>query len=116
MTTDRTFIVTLRHQFPAWDEVTGIDFEVQAASKSEANAEAKRQAERDGFLMTGKGRATFTAVEIDSAPAAPAQPQPVDFTAVLQANPQIGALNSGLFYVYPVGGEYRESRNPLDLI
>jgi hypothetical protein len=32
------------------------------------------------------------------------------------ANAMIGELASGMFYVYPVGGQYRESANRYDLI
>lgn len=56
-----TYTVTLRYQFPAYDELNGIVFEVTAKSKAEANARARREAERDGFMMTGKGRITFKA-------------------------------------------------------
>lgn len=36
--------------------------------------------------------------------------------AILLANPQIGILNNGKFYVYPVGGEYIEADHPSKLI
>lgn len=36
--------------------------------------------------------------------------------AILLANPQIGILNNGKFYVYPVGGEYVEADHPSKLI
>lgn len=55
------YTVTLRYQFPAWDEKEGIPFEVNASSKAEAVAIARRQAERDGHLGGGKGRVTFKA-------------------------------------------------------
>lgn len=58
-----TYTVTLRWQHPAWDERSGIPFEVEAKSKRDAIAAARKQADRDGHLMTGKGRATFTADE-----------------------------------------------------
>lgn len=32
------------------------------------------------------------------------------------AERQIGHLNSGKFYVYPVGGKYKESRSKVELI
>jgi hypothetical protein len=40
----------------------------------------------------------------------------VEIAAILQANPQIGVLNSGKFYTYPAGGEYREANHPADLL
>lgn len=61
---DTVWTVTLRFQFPAWDEVDGLVYEdVRAASKAEANAIARRMADNDGHLGGGKGRATFTATE-----------------------------------------------------
>lgn len=57
-----TFQVTLRFQFPAWDEVDGITYEIEANSKAEAIDRARREARRDGHTpATGKGRATFSA-------------------------------------------------------
>ena len=35
---------------------------------------------------------------------------------ILNANPQIGVLNNYKFYVFPVGGEYREADHPSKLI
>jgi hypothetical protein len=59
------FEVTLRFQFPAWDEKQGIPFFVNATSKATAIKEARRQAERDGHTPGAcKGRATFSAKEI----------------------------------------------------
>lgn len=59
------FKVTLRFQFPAWDEVNGLPYRVEASSKSEAIKRVRRQAERDGHIPNReKGRATFKA-EID---------------------------------------------------
>lgn len=56
--------VKLTFQFPAWDEGGGIDYaDIEANSKSEANRIARKLAERDGHLGSGKGRATFTATE-----------------------------------------------------
>lgn len=63
-----TYTVTLRFQYPAWDERDGIPYEVSAASKSKAIARARTQAERDGHIRPccGKGRYTFTAREIEA--------------------------------------------------
>lgn len=36
--------------------------------------------------------------------------------SILRANPQIGILNNGKFYVYPVGGKYVEADHPSKLI
>jgi hypothetical protein len=58
--------VTLRFQFPAWDEKDGIPYHVTAKSKADAIKRAKMDAKRDGhigFGNTGKGRATFKAEE-----------------------------------------------------
>jgi hypothetical protein len=60
--------VRLSFQYPAWDETDGIWYRgISAKSKSEANAYARRQADRDGHLGSGKGRATFTAFATGSA-------------------------------------------------
>lgn len=61
----KNYIVTLRFQFPAWDEKDGITFEEQARSKSDAIRYARSQATNDGHSATGKGRATFTAKEAE---------------------------------------------------
>lgn len=58
------YLVTLRFQYPAWDEANGIAIYVTADSKAEAIDRARRDARRDGHTpATGKGRATFTATE-----------------------------------------------------
>lgn len=58
----REYTVTLRFQFPAWDETRGLTFIIEAGTKAEAISAARRQAHRDGHLpATGKGRATFRA-------------------------------------------------------
>lgn len=60
-----TYEVTLRFQFPAWDERDGLRYEVDAPSKSVAVATARRMAERDGHLPArGKGRVTLTATPV----------------------------------------------------
>lgn len=60
----KSFDVTMRFQYPAWNEVDGIEYRsIEADSKSEANSIARKQADRDGHLGWGKGRVTFTANE-----------------------------------------------------
>ena len=63
--TRRSFLVSLRFQFPAWDEVEGIRYEVEAESKSQAIEIARRRARRDGHTGQGasKGRVTFKAFD-----------------------------------------------------
>ncbi len=61
---ERTWKVTMRFQYPAWDEVDGIVFEgIRAVSKATANTAARRIADNDGHLRSGKGHVTFTAQE-----------------------------------------------------
>ncbi|PBV09266.1 hypothetical protein CJU35_05275 [Pseudomonas aeruginosa] len=61
----KSFDVTMRFQYPAWDEVDGIVYRsIEADSKSEANAMARRMADQDGHLAGGKGRVTFSASEL----------------------------------------------------
>jgi hypothetical protein len=63
MITRKEYSVTLRFQFPAWDEKSGIEFRVSTTSKRDAIAAARHLAERDGHVPArGKGRATFTAI------------------------------------------------------
>lgn len=57
------YTVTLRFQYPAWDEKNGIPYTVTAKSKSEAIESARRQAYNDGHLCGGKGRVTFKATQ-----------------------------------------------------
>ncbi len=60
----KCFDVTMRFQYPAWDEVDGIMYRlIEADCKSEANAMARRLADQDGHLVGGKGRVTFSACE-----------------------------------------------------
>lgn len=64
----KNFNVTLRFQFPSWDEKGGITyFDVPALSKSEAIKRARSTAEIDGHLTTGKGRYWFVATECEGA-------------------------------------------------
>ena len=60
----RTYLVTLRYQHPAWDEVDGLTYRVTADSKTTAIRSARRQAEADGNAGTGlhKGRQTWTSI------------------------------------------------------
>lgn len=58
----KLFKVLLRFQYPSWDELDGIAYpDIEAGSKSAANALARGMADRDGHLVGGKGRCTFTA-------------------------------------------------------
>ena len=57
------YLVTLRFQYPAHDEMQGLHYEVTAKSRAEANARARFQAMRDGHIpSSGQGRATFSAI------------------------------------------------------
>jgi len=59
------YCVTLRFQFPAWDEKEGIIYYITAKSKSEAIKWTRKNAERDGHTSGAqKGRITFKAEEI----------------------------------------------------
>jgi len=59
---DARYTVTIRFQYPAWDEKDGIVYEdVLARSKAEAIAWVHTMARGDGHTGTGKGRYTFTA-------------------------------------------------------
>jgi len=58
------FTVTLRFQYPAWDDVDGIPYpDIAADSKQEANDIVRRIAMIDGHLGAGKGRCWFSAVQ-----------------------------------------------------
>jgi hypothetical protein len=60
------YIVTLQFQYPAWNEVAGLPFEVSAKNKRDAIMRAKRQSESAGHSgpwVTDKGRQTFSAKE-----------------------------------------------------
>ncbi len=56
--------VTLRFQYPAWDEQDGILYIVDALSRAAAIRIARRQAERDGHTGGGRGRYWFSALEM----------------------------------------------------
>jgi hypothetical protein len=57
------FDVTLRFQYPAYDETRGIEYPgISARSKAEAIKIARRRAYDDGHVgHGGKGRVTFSA-------------------------------------------------------
>jgi hypothetical protein len=59
----KTYDVTIRFQFPAWDEKDGITYAAVAANtKAEAIQRARQKAQRDGHLpSSGRGRASLTA-------------------------------------------------------
>lgn len=57
------YVVTLRFQFPAWDEKSGIEYEIETHSKASAIRKARIEASYNGHTMTGKGRYYFKAVE-----------------------------------------------------
>ncbi len=59
----KKYVVTLRFQYPAWDEKDGIPFYVEATSKSQAIERARREAYNAGHLCGGQGRVTFKAEE-----------------------------------------------------
>lgn len=62
----KTYNVTLRFQFPSWEDKDGIRYEIRARTKSEAIKYAKVRAERDGHIgghVAANGRATFKAEE-----------------------------------------------------
>lgn len=60
----KRFNVLLTFQYPAWDEVDGIPYDdIPATSKRNAIKSARRQAERDGHAVSGRGRYYFTATE-----------------------------------------------------
>lgn len=64
--TYKTYTVTIRFQFPAWDDVEGIPYtNIEATSKSDAIKQVRRTAWDDGHtaLAREKGRITFTAIE-----------------------------------------------------
>ncbi|WP_087865707.1 hypothetical protein [Comamonas thiooxydans] len=61
----KTFDVVMRFASPAWDEVDGLCYPgIVAEGKAQANQLARKQAERDGHAIGGRGRYTFTATEI----------------------------------------------------
>lgn len=61
---DKLWNVTMRFEFPAWDERDGYVYrDIPAATKSEANQKARRMAELDGHAIGGRGRYYFTAEE-----------------------------------------------------
>jgi len=59
----KLYTVTIKFQFPAWNQKDGISYDVRAESKSQAIKFIRSQAERDGHTGKNIGRFTFTAVE-----------------------------------------------------
>lgn len=58
--------VTMRFQWPAWDEKDGIVYEhIPAESKSAAIRSARRLAACDGHAVGGRGRYWFSAAKIE---------------------------------------------------
>ena len=59
------YVVTLRFQYPSWDEKEGVEFNVTAKTKSEAIKKVKRQTEWEGVSGTGclKGMQWWSAKE-----------------------------------------------------
>lgn len=61
-----TYRVTIRFQFPAWNERDGIPYTMTAKSKAKAISYVRRQARDDGHIPAiGKGRVTISAKEMD---------------------------------------------------
>jgi len=63
----KNYIVTIRFQFPAWDEKKGLHYEVTASTKAAAITKVRRLSEIDGHTGvsgSGKGRASFKAEQI----------------------------------------------------
>ena len=61
------YTVTLRYQFPNWDETKGLRYTIEADSKSSAIRYARRRATDDGNAGPGlhHGRQTWSAVPFD---------------------------------------------------
>jgi hypothetical protein len=62
----KIYTVTLRFQYPAWDERNGLTYEgIEAKTKADAIKQARRQAEYDGNAGSGckHGLEWFKAVE-----------------------------------------------------
>jgi len=60
--TRHSYSVHMTFQHPAWDEAGGITYDnIYARSKLSANKIARKMAENDGHLASGKGRSYFTA-------------------------------------------------------
>jgi hypothetical protein len=58
----KSWVVTMRFEYPAWDEKDGIRYEgVLGRTKAEANRAAARMAAGDGHACSGRGRYWFTA-------------------------------------------------------
>lgn len=61
----KTYKVTCKLQYPAWDEKDGFTVEVAAKSKSDAIKSARSELEYRGHIGCGQGRYTMTAVEAE---------------------------------------------------
>lgn len=60
----KTYVVKVTFEFPAWDEVLGLDYPgITAKSKTEANNKARALARNDGHLCSGRGHVYFRATE-----------------------------------------------------
>ena len=60
----KAYAVTLRFQYPSWDEVDGISCgEIHSTSKREAVEIARKISARDGHTI-GRGRHWFSAAEV----------------------------------------------------
>lgn len=58
----KNYIVTIRFQFPAWDEKNGLPYKVTATTKADAIKQVRYLAKRDGHTgISGKGRTIFSA-------------------------------------------------------
>lgn len=59
-----TYTVTLRFEFPAWDEADGLVYrDIVARSRKDANEQVRRMARDDGHIAGGKGRVWLSAEE-----------------------------------------------------
>lgn len=57
------YSVLIRFQYPAWDEVDGIEYTTEATSKADAIATVRRLASDDGHIGPGRGRYWLTATK-----------------------------------------------------
>lgn len=64
-TTD-TYIVHVHKQFPAWDEVDGVDVEVEATSKKDACDQVRSDFKRNCIMISmGQGNVYYKATKKD---------------------------------------------------
>ena len=59
----KKYRVTLRKQFPSWDEKNGIPYMIEAKSKSDAIKKARYEASSHGHTSQEGGRYWFKAEE-----------------------------------------------------